>query len=73
MTNKPRTTIRIVPFFGIIRLHAELLVTIADATGHEVRENFNGDDLVATPGSSPADVVRQYNAVLQARRDSEAG
>jgi hypothetical protein len=59
MTN----TLRIEPFLGHITEHAAILVRIADAVGCEVREDFNGDDLVALPGNLPQEVCRRLGAV----------
>jgi hypothetical protein len=56
MTN----TLRIEPFLGSVDEHAEILVRIADAVGCEVRESFNGDDLIATPGADPVEVAREW-------------
>jgi hypothetical protein len=62
-------TLRIDPFLGYVNTHAEVLVRIADATGCEVREDFNGDDLLAMPGDVPAEVVRHWEAVRTLRQE----
>lgn len=64
------TPLRIEPELGHIDTHAKMLVAIACATGREVREDFNGDDLIAKPGMSAAEVQSDWDT---RRSDRQAG
>jgi hypothetical protein len=63
-------TLRIEPFLGNVDEHAEILVRIADAVGCEVRENFNGDDLIARPGYLPREVAAEWEQRRTLRQET---
>lgn len=63
-------TLRIEPFLGHISEHAAILVRVADATGCEVRESFNGDDILAMPGDLPAEVEQEWERCRTLRQEA---
>jgi hypothetical protein len=67
MTN----TLRIEPFLGSVDEHAAILVRIADAVGCEVREDFNGDDLIAMPGDQAREVVQEWRRARALRQGTD--
>ena len=58
--SKGTEPIRIEKMFGMVHEHAELLATMATATGRQVVEEFNGIDLIANPAEEVGDIMRRY-------------
>lgn len=52
--------IRIEPMLGEASEHAQMLLTIANATGRRVYEDFNGTDIVANPGDDSKKIYQDW-------------
>lgn len=72
MTSTPNLgPIRIEPMLGEVSQHAEVLAAIVRATGVEVREDFNGDDLIAKPGMTAREVHADWAIRRTARQEAD--